>query len=80
MDKQKSQIVLPLIEKILTRNNLALKDLSAISINTGPGSFTGIRVGLAVANTLALLLKIPINDLPPGQPAEPIYSNDSRNS
>ena len=60
LDKQKAQIVLPLIEEILKKHNLRLKDISAIHINPGPGSFTGIRVGLTIASTLAFLLKIPL--------------------
>ena len=57
----KAQNVLPLIEKILKKQNLQLNDLTAIKVNTGPGSFTGLRVGVAVANALAWVLKIPVN-------------------
>ena len=57
----KAQNVLPLIEKILKKQNLKPNDLTAIEVNTGPGSFTGLRVGVAVANTLAWSLKIPVN-------------------
>ncbi len=74
LDKHKAQAVLPLIEKILNDNNLKLADLTEIQANPGPGSFTGIRVGLTVANTLSALLKIPINNHPIGQPAKPRYS------
>ena len=74
LDKQKAQVVLPLIDKILKEKNIKLKDISEIQINPGPGSFTGIRVGLAVANTLAFLLKIPINGKPIGIQAEPKYT------
>ena len=57
----KAQNVLPLIEKILKKYKLKPNDLTAIKVNTGPGSFTGLRVGVAVANTLAWALKIPVN-------------------
>lgn len=73
LDKHKAQIVLPLIEKILQEKNIKLQDLTEIQVNPGPGSFTGIRVGLTVANTLAFLLKIPINKKPIGEIAEPVY-------
>ncbi len=73
LDKKKAQIVLPLIERILKRKNLKLKDISEIKINPGPGSFTGIRVGLTVANTLGFLLKIPINGKQVGKMVEPVY-------
>lgn len=57
----KAQNVLPLMEKILKKHNLQPNDLTAIKVNTGPGSFTGLRVGVAVANALAWALKIPVN-------------------
>ena len=55
------QSVLLLIDKILTENNLTPKDLDAIEVNEGPGSFTGIRVGVSIANTLSLCLDVPLN-------------------
>lgn len=57
----KSQQVLKLIEQILKKNKKSLKDISEIKIETGPGSFTGLKVGVAVANALAWTLKIPVN-------------------
>lgn len=57
----KAQNALPLIEKILRKNKIKASDLTAIKVKTGPGSFTGLRVGVAVANTLAWVLKIPVN-------------------
>jgi tRNA threonylcarbamoyladenosine biosynthesis protein TsaB len=56
-----SQVLLPLIEKILKKNNLGFKDLKGIDVETGPGSFTGIRVGVSVANALGFSLGIPVN-------------------
>ena len=58
---RKNQEVLPLVEKLLRQQELELKDLTAIEVNLGPGSFTGLRVGVSIANTLGYLLKIPIN-------------------
>lgn len=58
---QKAQVVLPMIDRVLRRRKLALKEIGAIEIATGPGSFTGLRVGIAVANTLSFVLKIPVN-------------------
>lgn len=57
----KTQIILPMIDEILKKHLLKPKDLSEIQINTGPGSFTGLRVGLAIANALSFVIKIPIN-------------------
>lgn len=68
-----SQILSPLIDKILKKHQLKPKDLTGIEVNLSPGSFTGLRVGVAVANTLGNFLKIPINDRPIGQLVEPFY-------
>ena len=56
-----SQVLLPLIEKILKVNKLEDKDLDGIEVETGPGSFTGLRVGVSVANALGFSLGIPVN-------------------
>ncbi len=57
----KSQMVLPMIEDMLLAHKIKLTDITAISVATGPGSFTGLRVGASVANTLGYLLDIPVN-------------------
>ncbi len=59
--ERSSQKLLPFIHKILKENNLTAKDITEIKVNTGPGSFTGLRVGIAVANALAFALKVPVN-------------------
>lgn len=56
-----SQVLLPLVLKLLRTTNYELKTLQAIEVETGPGSFTGIRVGVSVANALGFALKIPVN-------------------
>ena len=48
------------IEKLLKANSKQLSDIQGISAYQGPGSFTGLRIGLTVANALAYSLKIPI--------------------
>lgn len=69
----KSQQVLELINQILKKNKKGLEDLTEIEVETGPGSFTGLRVGLAVANTLGWALKIPVNNKKVGELVEPEY-------
>ena len=59
--KTKSQNTLILIEKIIQRNNLKLNDIEEVEVNTGPGSFTGTRVGVAIANALGFGLDIKVN-------------------
>lgn len=48
-----------LIEDMLKEAGVKLADLTRIAVVTGPGSFTGIRIGVAFARGLALALKIP---------------------
>jgi tRNA threonylcarbamoyladenosine biosynthesis protein TsaB len=48
------------IEKLLHDNQKSLQDLEAIVVFKGPGSFTGLRIGITVANALAYSLNIPI--------------------
>lgn len=56
-----SQALLGLITKVLREKNFRLEDLEEIKVNKGPGSFTGLRVGVSVANALGYSLKIPVN-------------------
>ncbi len=48
------------IDKILKKNGLKLQNLSAISVSKGPGSYTGLRIGVSTAKGLAYALKIPL--------------------
>lgn len=57
----RSQVTLPLIESLLQEAGIQISDITDIHIATGPGSFTGVRVGISIANALSLLYNIPIN-------------------
>ena len=74
LEKQKlgSQALLPLIVKILERRKIKFSDLVGIEVNPGPGSFTGTRVGVTVANVLGYVLDIPVNGKK-GKIVIPIY-------
>jgi len=48
------------IKEIYTKNNIDLKNLNAITVNCGPGSFTGIRVAMSVAKVMAGELNLPL--------------------
>ena len=55
-----SSNLLRLCDEVLRATGTAVKDLAAIACGAGPGSFTGLRVGLAVAKGLALADRIPL--------------------
>ena len=74
LNHRKAQVVLPLVEKLLKEHGLNLKDITAIQVNVGPGSFTGIRVGISIANALGFLLNVPVNGKEIGELVEAVYS------
>ena len=57
----KSQQTLGLINQILKKNKKKVTDITEIEVNLGPGSFTGLKVGVAIANALGFALDIPVN-------------------
>lgn len=73
IDSRKAQVVLPLVEKLLKKHSLTPKNITQIEVNTGPGSFTGLRVGVSIANALSYALGIPVNKKKNGQFEEPRY-------
>ncbi|TVR77840.1 MAG: tRNA (adenosine(37)-N6)-threonylcarbamoyltransferase complex dimerization subunit type 1 TsaB [Chitinophagaceae bacterium] len=64
VDKSHSSIILDYINSVLQESEVPLKYLNAISCSTGPGSYTGLRIGVSTAKGLAYGLKIPVIDLP----------------
>lgn len=59
-----SRQLAPFVEYLLQTTGTAGKDLSAIVLSAGPGSFTGLRIGYSVAKGLAHALQIPIVEVP----------------
>lgn len=51
---------MPMLQEVLNRNNISVHDLNEIIVVNGPGSFTGVRIGVTIAKTLAYCLNIPI--------------------
>ena len=65
-EKQKSierghaEFLVPLIEETLLEAKLSYRDLDLLAVTTGPGAFTGIRIGLATARSLAIACNLPL--------------------
>jgi tRNA threonylcarbamoyladenosine biosynthesis protein TsaB len=80
-------LLAPLIQRQLAEAGVTAKDIGLIALTNGPGSFTGIRIGLAMGRGLALALNVPLaacstfdavlQNLPPQQ-NEIILAIDSR--
>lgn len=58
-----SEEALPEIVALFTQNNLTAKDIDKIIVVNGPGSFTGIRIGITIAKVYAWSLNIPITTI-----------------
>ena len=48
-EEEHSQTLMPMIEKMFNDNNMDLDEIDLIGCSRGPGSFTGIRIGIATA-------------------------------
>ena len=62
--KTHSELLMPHIDKILAMAEVSKADLKAVAVSVGPGSFTGLRIGLATAKSLAYALKVPLIGVP----------------
>ena len=58
-----SEVALPRIVSMFEDNNLSPKDIDKIIVVNGPGSFTGIRIGITIAKIYAWSLNIPISTI-----------------
>ena len=54
------ETVMPAVDELLAEAGLALGDLTALAVDVGPGSFTGVRIGVCHGNAMALALGLPI--------------------
>ncbi|MDQ2933665.1 MAG: tRNA (adenosine(37)-N6)-threonylcarbamoyltransferase complex dimerization subunit type 1 TsaB [Chloroflexota bacterium] len=63
-DRRQAHELLPRMLEMLNRAGLALADSRAVAVGLGPGSFTGLRVGVSVAKGIAFALKLPIVGVP----------------
>ena len=54
------ETVMPAVDELLAEAGLAPADLTAIAVDVGPGSFTGVRIGVCHGNAMALALNLPV--------------------
>ncbi len=58
--QRQSEYMLPELDKILNRNNIAKEDISDVVVAIGPGSYTGVRIAITIAKVMATALNIPL--------------------
>lgn len=59
-----SERLMPHISAVLAMADMTPKEISAVAVSIGPGSFTGLRIGLATAKALAYALQVPVIGVP----------------
>lgn len=58
--KKQSELTIPILNKALNEVCLTLKDIDEVNVTIGPGSFTGIRIGMCIAKVLSSIQNIPL--------------------
>ncbi len=58
--REHTQRILPMVQDILAANSITLTDIDALAFGRGPGSFTGVRIGIGIAQGLALGANLPM--------------------
>ena len=59
-----SQTLLPMIDEVISKAGIETEDIVAIAIASGPGSFTGLRIGAATAKGIGMAWNLPIVPVP----------------
>ena len=62
--KTHSQTLMPMVDTILKGLDMGLDEIDAVAVSSGPGSFTGLRIGAASAKGLAMALDKPVISVP----------------
>lgn len=62
-DRSHSEIVMPAVVELFDKAKMKVEDLNLIVVVVGPGSFTGTRIGVTIAKTIAYTKEIPIKSI-----------------
>jgi tRNA threonylcarbamoyladenosine biosynthesis protein TsaB len=54
-----AEALMPIVEQVMQRAELTFTDIDRVAVTTGPGSFTGLRVGISAARGIALAANLP---------------------
>ena len=60
MERGHAEVLVPMIKEVISSVSFGFQDLNLIAVTVGPGSFTGVRIGLATARTLSVTAKLPV--------------------
>jgi tRNA threonylcarbamoyladenosine biosynthesis protein TsaB len=63
MDRGQAEALAPMVQDTMKKAGVGFADLKRIVVTTGPGTFTGVRIGLAMARGLGVALNIPITGI-----------------
>lgn len=63
MDRGQAEALAPMVQDAMKMAGVGFADLNRIAVTTGPGTFTGVRIGLAMARGLGVALNIPITGI-----------------
>jgi tRNA threonylcarbamoyladenosine biosynthesis protein TsaB len=63
MDRGQAEALAPMVQQTMALAGVVFKDLARIAVTTGPGTFTGVRIGLAMARGLGVALNIPVTGI-----------------
>lgn len=55
-----AQVLLTMVDEVIAESGVLLRDLEEIAVGAGPGSFTGVRIGMSIAQGLAFASQIPL--------------------
>ena len=58
--KSHASLLAVFIDELLKRNRLTYKNIAAVTVSCGPGSYTGLRIGVSAAKGLCYALQIPL--------------------